>query len=169
MKIPCHELLKFMFWCIDNNGGPEESDELNEMFKEFGFQEGCCMNQKCSHNIFWEKIKKGIGRCHKRIMLNKRTAAEDFGNCMCLLDRELTLDEIGEIYGLSRERIRQIEGAAMAKFAHAAGKKTVSVLTETWGDEKIKKILSETFKALRENKKLKKRGRPWLIHGAIRK
>ena len=33
-------------------------------------------------------------------------------------DREMTLEEIGEIYGVSRERVRQIEIKALRKLRH---------------------------------------------------
>ena len=166
MKISCHEALKFMFWCIDNNGGLEGSDELKEMFEEFGFKEGCCVNYKCRHNFFWEEIKmKG----NKSIVGRSETPAEEFGNCMCLLDRELTLDEIGEIYRMSRERVRQIEGVAMAKFAHLGGEKMVGFLAETLGNKEMKEIMLKTFRAIKKNKKLKKQGRPWPSHRKVKK
>jgi RNA polymerase primary sigma factor len=36
------------------------------------------------------------------------------------LDEEMTLQEIGDIYGLTRERIRQVEAKAMKKLSHPA-------------------------------------------------
>jgi RNA polymerase primary sigma factor len=39
--------------------------------------------------------------------------------------RPRTLDEIGQVYGVTRERIRQIEAKAMAKLRHPARSQTV--------------------------------------------
>jgi RNA polymerase primary sigma factor len=39
--------------------------------------------------------------------------------------RPRTLDEIGQVYGVSRERIRQIEAKSMSKLRHPARSQTL--------------------------------------------
>jgi RNA polymerase primary sigma factor len=46
------------------------------------------------------------------------------------VDREHTLEEIGERYGLTRERIRQIEGNALRKLRRLPGSGDLRVLLE---------------------------------------
>lgn len=67
-----------------------------------------CLNKPCHHNMFWDglKLTKKAGSTE---------ASLEFFNCMTLLSRELTLEEIGEMWGMSRERIRQIERDATIK------------------------------------------------------
>jgi hypothetical protein len=76
----------------------------------------------CHHNMFWDGLK-----------LNKRAqpteASLEFSNCMALLDREMTLEEIGEMWGISRERIRQIERDATMKLL-ALGLNKMALLKE---------------------------------------
>jgi len=70
--------------------------------------ENGCMQANCRHNVFW--VKLGL---NKRAGSNR--VSRQFHNCMCLFDKDLTLDKIGAMWGLSRERVRQIERNATIK------------------------------------------------------
>jgi hypothetical protein len=67
-----------------------------------------CLNTSCHHNMFWDKLKLPKGA-------HPTDASLESKNCMSLLSRDLTLEEIGEAWGVTRERIRQIERDAMIK------------------------------------------------------
>ncbi len=60
-----------------------------------------CKKRECRHNVLWSDLDLPDGKY--------TTETLSFGNCMCLLDREFTLQEIGVCWGLTRERIRQIQ------------------------------------------------------------
>jgi len=61
---------------------------------------------------------------------------------MCLLDKDLTLETIGNIWGLSRERVRQIERNATIKLlSHGIDKDILEAMDiDHWG---IKRKLVE--------------------------
>ena len=68
-----------------------------------------CMNTRCPHNLFWEGLRLNLGKIH---MTPK---ALDIGNCCCLINEPWTPEEIGDIWGLTKKRIRQCEGIAWKK------------------------------------------------------
>lgn len=66
-----------------------------------------CQNFDCKQNIFWKELK---------LKRPKETElAKYFKNCMLNIDREMTLEEIGQMWGITRERVRQIEERAILK------------------------------------------------------
>jgi DNA-directed RNA polymerase sigma subunit (sigma70/sigma32) len=67
------------------------------------------MNYGCPHNLFWEGLRLNLNRIH---MTDKALA---IGNCCCLIDEPWTPEEIGDIWGLTRKRIRQCEEIAWNK------------------------------------------------------
>ncbi len=76
-----------------------------------------CQNFNCRHSMFWKELELNNKAKPEKI-------SEEFMNCMCLLSRELTLEEIGEMWGLTRERVRQIERDAIIKILSLGLKKT---------------------------------------------
>jgi len=62
-----------------------------------------CQNYDCRHNMF----AYGLKLDRERIKETRKTRS--IRNCDKLIDSEWTLEEIGQAWGLSRERIRQIE------------------------------------------------------------
>jgi DNA-directed RNA polymerase sigma subunit (sigma70/sigma32) len=67
------------------------------------------MNTRCPHNLFWEGLGLNLDKIH---MTHKALA---IGNCCCLIDEPWTPEEIGDIWGLTRKRIRQWEIIAWGK------------------------------------------------------
>jgi DNA-directed RNA polymerase sigma subunit (sigma70/sigma32) len=67
------------------------------------------MNYGCPHNLFWEGLRLNLNRIH----MTDRALA--IGNCCCLIDEPWTPEEIGDIWGLTRKRIRQCEEIAWNK------------------------------------------------------
>jgi len=67
------------------------------------------MNYRCFHNLFWEGLKLNLDKIHTT---DKALA---IGNCCCLIDEPWTPEEIGDIWGLTKKRIRQCEGTAWRK------------------------------------------------------
>lgn len=78
-----------------------------------GLKEGAmaCMNYDCPHNVFWKKT----GTAPKDHPL-----VEEIDGCMLNVEREYTLEEIGQIYGLCRERVRLIQVRLMGLLANMA-------------------------------------------------
>src|SRR4030042_3666994 len=67
-----------------------------------------CKRTSCRHNMFWDELNLGP-------KAKETKASLESSNCMCLLKGEMTLDEIGDMWGMTRERIRQIERDALIK------------------------------------------------------
>jgi DNA-directed RNA polymerase sigma subunit (sigma70/sigma32) len=67
------------------------------------------MNYGCPHNLFWEGLRLNLNKIH---MTDK---ALTIGNCCCLIDEPWTPEEIGDIWGLTRKRVRQCEEIAWDK------------------------------------------------------
>jgi DNA-directed RNA polymerase sigma subunit (sigma70/sigma32) len=67
------------------------------------------MNTRCPHNLFWEGLRLNLDKIH---MTDKALA---IGNCCCLIEEPWTPEEIGDIWGLTKKRIRQREGIAWRK------------------------------------------------------
>ncbi len=91
--------------------------------------ENGCLLTICPHNMFWDGLKLPKGAHITGFSLS-------FSNCMCLLDEEWTLEDIAELWGMTRERIRQIERDAIIK-----------LLSKSLGKHKFMKefSLSESF------------------------
>ncbi|MCL6577972.1 MAG: hypothetical protein K6T73_01110 [Candidatus Bathyarchaeota archaeon] len=61
-----------------------------------------CLNYDCRHNIFWTGLRLPSK--------SKETkSSREILNCCCLINHEFTLEEIGDMWGLTRDRIRQLE------------------------------------------------------------
>src|SRR4030043_495703 len=65
-----------------------------------------CEKVDCPHNLFF------VGLRFKRVDTHR---SRQFKNCSCLVREDLTLEEIAAMYGVTRERIRQIEEKALQK------------------------------------------------------
>ena len=74
----------------------------------------CCNHLTCVHNI-----RETDGHIYKgkRIHGIINDYLKECHSCACLIWREATLNEIAEIYGLTRERIRQVEEMALNKIS----------------------------------------------------
>jgi len=68
-----------------------------------------CRNYRCFHNLFWKGLRLNLDKIH---MTDKALAV---GNCCCLIDEPWTPEEIGDIWGLTKKRIRQCEEIAWRK------------------------------------------------------
>lgn len=66
----------------------------------------------------------------------------------------MTLDEIGKVFGVSRERIRQIENAAIKKLRHASRTK---ILNDFVGENILSAFLRDLEMKKRRNHARKKR------------
>lgn len=64
-----------------------------------------CQNWGCRHNLFHQQ-KKGN---------RNSTIAKEMKNCVLFVGQPLTLEEVGDLWGLTRERVRQIERQAIIK------------------------------------------------------
>lgn len=67
-----------------------------------------CKITSCRHNMFWDELK--LPKKSHEISISLADS-----NCMYLLKREMTLDDIGKMWGITRERVRQIERDAIIK------------------------------------------------------
>jgi len=68
-----------------------------------------CTNYKCPHNLFWEGLKLNLAK----IKITEK--ALEIGNCCCLIHEPWTPEEIGTVWGLAGERIKQSEATALKK------------------------------------------------------
>jgi hypothetical protein len=67
------------------------------------------MNYKCPHNLFW----KGLSLNSEKFKITNRSL--EIGNCCCLINEPWTAEEIGEVWGLTMEKIMWCEGMAWEK------------------------------------------------------
>ena len=77
-----------------------------------------CQDVNCPHNLWYSGVTKANLPNHKQFAINITPKAEQIHGCMLreyLGDQRWSLEEIGQIWGLSRERIRQIEERALEK------------------------------------------------------
>ncbi len=87
-------------------GEKMKTDQCPELMRLIALNNGdVCEKTSCKHNFFYKSPRR----------IDTKTSRE-MKNCMCNLDRALSLTEIGEMFGVSRERIRQIELRAIYKF-----------------------------------------------------
>jgi len=68
-----------------------------------------CKEYRCPHNLFWEQLRLNLNKIQ---ITNK---ASEIRNCCCLIDEPWTPEEIGDIWGLTGEGIRQCEAMAWKK------------------------------------------------------
>jgi hypothetical protein len=68
-----------------------------------------CMNYRCPHNLFWEGLRLNLNKIH---ITDK---ALEIRNCCCLINEPWTVEEIGEVWGLTMEKIMRCEGMAWEK------------------------------------------------------
>lgn len=82
--------------------------------------ENGCQNKDCRHHVLWRDLDLPKGK--------ETPVSLSFSNCMCLINRTFTLEEIGELWGLTRERIRQIEERAQIKIGLMAKRQRLADL-----------------------------------------
>ena len=68
-----------------------------------------CLNYTCPHNLFW----KGLRLNPEKFKITSRSL--EIGNCCCFIKEPWTEEEIGEVWGLTREKIMRCEGMAWEK------------------------------------------------------
>ena len=73
-----------------------------------GKENGICKDFDCQHNFFYTGLRLANPQ------ETEKTAS--ILNCCCLIDGPWTLDEVGQAWGVSRERIRQMERDAFIHF-----------------------------------------------------
>lgn len=105
-----------------------------------------CQDFKCKHNIFWDK-------CNKFAPSKETEDAVGFMNCMCLLDEELTLEQIAGMFGLTRERVRQIEETAIRKVCSAI----LSTSRENFSAHELMLVLKKKLQLDQKKKDKKER------------
>lgn len=114
-----------------------------------------CKNTKCRHNILWNDLKLPQEA-------KETEASLSFQNCMRLVDEKSTLEVIGDIWKLTRERVRQVERDAMIKLLRPGLRKDTFIkeFLEDAGikEDSIQKRL-ESLKAKKDYDK-KKRDEP---------
>lgn len=94
--------------------GEDKEIELEEFIED---TVDLSVEDKALQNIFSERIKKVIGTLSER---EEKVIIYRFG----LMDgRERTLEEVGQILGVTRERVRQIEAKAFRKLKHPSRSK----------------------------------------------
>ena len=75
-----------------------------------------CRNTKCKHNVLFKNIfSEPINGQQNQLTPHETDVSRSFLNCMLCLDRDLTLEELGELYGCSYETIRRIIARAIKK------------------------------------------------------
>jgi hypothetical protein len=67
-----------------------------------------CKVTSCQHNMFWDKLNLSPKAQETPMSLSS-------SNCMRFPGEEMTLQDISEMWGLTRERVRQIERDAIMK------------------------------------------------------
>ena len=68
-----------------------------------------CMDYQCPHNLFWKELRLNP----EKFKITNR--ALEIGNCCCLIKEPWTAEEIGEVWGLTMEKIMWCEGMAWGK------------------------------------------------------
>jgi len=75
-----------------------------------------CTKYRCPHNLFWEGLRLNLNKIH---ITDK---ALEIRNCCCLISEPWTVKEIGEVWGLTMEKIMGCEGVAWEKIRKRNGK-----------------------------------------------
>jgi hypothetical protein len=89
--------------CQVQNGAIQENMEQLDIYS--------CQNTGCKHHIFYYRVFENNthhGKHPTYFTPNETEVSRSFGNCMVRLNRELTLEEIAEIYGVSRQSITRV-------------------------------------------------------------
>lgn len=81
---------------------------LNTRVNEMG-----CQNIDCQHNVFYKGL--GFKNCGETEISNS------FNNCMLQINQNLTLEQIGEMFGISTTRVRAIEEKALRLLRRKTG------------------------------------------------
>ncbi len=84
------------------------------------FDTWVCESTDCKHNLWSEEVTKARTRDangNRSIQWAKQITpkAIECHGCACMIDSRWTLEEIGDLWHLSRERVRQIEEVARKK------------------------------------------------------
>lgn len=74
-----------------------------------------CIIFDCPHHVYYKVSQR------KQKNMRRADASKIYG-CMLAVIKEFTLEETGEIFGLSRERARQIEEKALNKLKKRVNK-----------------------------------------------
>lgn len=87
-------------------------------------------NEPCTESSFFkEELKKAIKIAMSNLSEKESQIIENrFG----LNSHEMTLEEVGQIFGVTRERIRQIEAKALRKLRHPSKRDVLEPFCETW-------------------------------------
>lgn len=102
--------------------------------------EQVCHNRNCHHHMLSQILFKGTSSSTKKKgapikgKAKETEASMEFGNCMLMLTRSFTLEEIGEMWGLTRERIRQIEERALGKLRSPVNLRRMREVMEECGE-----------------------------------
>jgi len=114
--------------------------------KPMGCPPGICQNFQCSYNLF-----EGVRECNR----HPNDETDRMGNCVLRVDHTWTLEEIAQIWGLTRERVRQIQDKAIEKLALKMPNNVYGLLDIT--TEKIAKRRQEAHEFLRDGPRSHKR------------
>lgn len=68
-----------------------------------------CRNYECRHNFFYRGLRLGSRFRETELSLS-------WSNCDKNIQRRCKLREIGEMWGMSKERVRQIQDKAIVNF-----------------------------------------------------
>ncbi len=85
------------------------------------FDTWVCERTDCQHNLCSEEITRARSREENGNLCQQWSKkitpkAQEYHGCACLIDSQWTLEEIGDLWHLSKERVRQIEEVALKKF-----------------------------------------------------
>ncbi len=77
-----------------------------------------CQRTDCQHNLWFVGVTKprkrqGEFQSAKQLQVVITPKAQECHGCDCLVNDEWTLEEIGDIWSISRERVRQIQDNAL--------------------------------------------------------
>jgi len=73
-----------------------------------------CIKTECPHHVY-----RAISVRRQKNM--RKADCSSINGCMFMVNHPLTLDEVGQILGISRERVRQIEEKVLNKLRKRAG------------------------------------------------
>ncbi len=81
-----------------------------------------CQNRKCHYHIHADNLSLNLEKC------NETDKSRSIGNCTKLINSPWTLEEIAKVWGITRERVRQIEEEALNKL-------TLSIKTDLLAED----------------------------------
>jgi hypothetical protein len=151
-----------MRWCCFVKYQVRGTERREDMCRIAGLKAGQnskpCRDFKCEHNFFWNKSN----------IFSPSKETEDtikVNNCMCLLNEEMTLDQIGEIFGLTRERVRQIEENAIRKVCAAILSHKKDNFSEHFSGRELMLILKKKVELDKKKKKKKENNKKYIKKG----